>query len=191
MRRRNRGLPRAPRRRRARASNNRAAFARLEVSCNYSCVLHFALSGQAPSPNAELNMTVSDPILLSQRVVQVCLVLVGLISIFGGSLQMYLGQPETAPRLDNVHRFMAGIYLMSGITGLWVAATIRQHDTLVFLLALTVLAGGTGRLLSISRVGLPEPSWVWLGYLVPELLIPWIIIGAQIITNRQVASVPG
>lgn len=136
-------------------------------------------------------MTVSDPILLSQRVVQVCLVLVGLISIFGGSLQMYLGQPETAPRLDNVHRFMAGIYLMSGITGLWVAATIRQHDTLVFLLALTVLAGGTGRLLSISRVGLPEPSWVWLGYLVPELLIPWIIIGAQIITNRQVASVPG
>jgi hypothetical protein len=28
---------------------------------------------------------------------------------------MYLGQPETTPRLDNVHRFLAGIYFGSGL----------------------------------------------------------------------------
>jgi hypothetical protein len=28
---------------------------------------------------------------------------------------MYLGQPDTAARLDNIHRFMAGIYLGTGI----------------------------------------------------------------------------
>lgn len=133
-------------------------------------------------------MMTAEPMLLSQRVVQVCLFLVAAIAIFGGTLQMYLGQPDTAPRLDNVHRFMGGIYLMSGVTGLWVASTIREHNTLVFLLALTVLVGGIGRVISIAKVGLPEPSAVWIGYLVPELVIPWIIIAAQVITNRHGAG---
>lgn len=133
-------------------------------------------------------MSASEPMLLSQRIVQICLFLVAAIAIFGGTLQMYLGQPETSPRLDNVHRFMGGIYLMSGVTGLWVAATIRQHNTLIFLLAFTVLLGGIGRLISISKVGLPEPSAVWLGYLVPELVLPWIIIAAQIVTNRAIGG---
>ena len=128
-------------------------------------------------------MVVSEPMLASERVVQVCLFLVGAIAIFGGTLQMFLGQPETAPRLDNVHRFMAGIYLMSGVTGLWVASTFQRHDTLIFLIALTVLFGGIGRLISMSKVGLPEPSAVWLGFLIPELVMPFIIIAAQIVTN--------
>lgn len=135
-------------------------------------------------------MTASEPMLLSQRIVQICLFLVAAIAIFGGTLQMSLGQPETSPRLDNVHRFMGGIYLMSGVTGLWVAATIRQHNTLIFLLGLTVLLGGIGRLISISKVGLPEPSALWLGYLVPELVLPWIIIAAQIVTNRYGTGAP-
>jgi len=135
-------------------------------------------------------MNASDPMLFSQRIAQVCLFLAGAIAVFGGTLQMYLGQPETSPRLDNVHRFMGGIYLMSGVIGLWVAATIRQHNTLVFLLALTVFVGGIGRVLSISKVGLPEPAAVWLGYLVPELVLPWIIIAAQIVTNRAISGAP-
>ena len=50
----------------------------------------------------------------SLRVVQICLFLFAAIGLFGGSLQMYLGQPETTPRLDNIHRFLAGIYLGAG-----------------------------------------------------------------------------
>ena len=133
-------------------------------------------------------MTSLAPMLLSQRVAQVCLFLVGAIAIFGGSLQMYLGQPETTPRLDNVHRFMGGIYLMSGVLGLWAAVTIRQHNTLIFMLALTVFVGGLGRVLSIAKVGLPEPASVWIAYLVPELVIPWIIVAAQVMTNRHMAG---
>jgi hypothetical protein len=133
-------------------------------------------------------MPSAEPMLLSQRVVQICLYLVGAIAIFGGSLQIYLGQPETAPRLDNVHRFMGGIYLMSGVTGLWVAATIRAHDTLVLLLAATIFVGGLGRVLSITKVGLPELHALWITYLVPELVIPWIIIAAQLMTQRQLGG---
>ena len=101
---------------------------------------------------------------------------------------MYLGEPETAPRLDNVHRFMAGVYFGSGLIALWAALTIRQQKTLVFLIALSVFLAGTGRLVSIGLVGLPQPNAVWLGYLLPELLLPWIMIVAQIVTNKSSAA---
>ena len=87
---------------------------------------------------------------VSQRVVQVCLFLVAAIAISGGALQMYLGEPDTTPRLDNVHRFMAGIYFSTGIINFWAALTIRRQGTLVFLLALGVLFAGIGRLVLIS-----------------------------------------
>lgn len=119
------------------------------------------------------------PLSLSQHIVQVCLFLISTIAVLGGSLQLYLGQPQTEPRLDNVHRFMAGVYLSTGIICLWAAITVRQQGTLIYLLALGVLLAGTGRLVSIAKVGLPKPTAVWLGYLIPELLIPFIMAGAH------------
>ncbi|HEY2561257.1 MAG TPA: DUF4345 family protein [Caldimonas sp.] len=112
---------------------------------------------------------------ISQRVVQVCLFLVAAIAMTGGTVQFLLGQPDTSPRLDNVHRFMAGVYFSTGLISLWTAWTIRSQGTLVYLLAIGVLLAGIGRLVSISRVGLPEPHAVWLGYLIPELLLPFVI----------------
>lgn len=35
----------------------------------------------------------------------------------------------------------------------------------------------------MSQAGLPEPSAVWLGYLIPELLVPCIIV----ISRRRAA----
>jgi hypothetical protein len=120
----------------------------------------------------------------SQRVVQICLFLFAAIALFGGTLQMTLGQPQTAPRLDNVHRFMAGIYFGCGLICLWAGLTVRDQHVLVFLIALSVFIAGCGRLLSMSKVGIPEPRKVWLGYLVPELVVPWIMAAAQIMTGR-------
>lgn len=119
---------------------------------------------------------------LSQIIVRVCLFLFAAIGIFGGSLQMYLGQPDTSPRLDNVHRFMAGVYLGTGTICLWAGITVREQRTLVYLLALGVFLAGCGRLLSMARVGLPKPAGVWLGYLVPELVLPVVMVGAQYAT---------
>ena len=133
-----------------------------------------------------MNPSTSMPV--SQRIVQVCLFLVAAIAMFGGALQMYLGQPDTAPRLDNVHRFMAGVYFSTGLINLWAAVTIRRQGTLIFLLALGVFLAGIGRLVSISQVGLPEPAAVWLGYLIPELLLPVIITVAQLATNQRASQ---
>ena len=126
-----------------------------------------------------------SPMLASQRIVQVCLFLVAAIAVLGGTLQMSLGQPETSPRLDNVHRFMAGVYLATGIISFWAASTIRRQGTLVYLLAVGVLLAAIGRLVSISQVGLPEPGAVWLAYLIPELLLPVVIAVAHTVTSRH------
>ena len=125
----------------------------------------------------------------AQRVTQAGLLLVALIAIAGGTLQMVLGQPDTTPRLDNVHRFMAGVYLSTGVINVWAALTIRKQGALVYLLALGVLMAGIGRLVSMSQVGLPQPAAVWLGYLVPELLLPWVISGSHWIATRRNAIV--
>ena len=80
----------------------------------------------------------------NQRTVQVCLFIMAAIALFGGVLQMSLGQPDTTPRLDNVHRFLAGIYLGCGIIAAWAAVTVRQQGTLIYLIALGVVLGGHG-----------------------------------------------
>ncbi len=122
---------------------------------------------------------------VSQRIVQVCLALLAAIALFGGTLQVLTGQPDTTPRLDNLHRFMGGVYFSMGVIGVWAAVTVRQQHTLVYLIAFSVFMGALGRLLSISKLGLPEPAGLWLGYLIPELVFPVIIVAAQWVTHRQ------
>jgi len=121
----------------------------------------------------------------SQRIVQVCLFLFAVIALSGGALQIYLGQPDTTPRLDNVHRFLAGIYFGCGLICLWAAITVRQQRTLVFLIGFAVFLAGSGRVLSMRIVGLPEPPALWLGYLVPELVVSCVMIIAQALTIRR------
>ena len=119
------------------------------------------------------------PLTASQTVVQVCLFIIAAIAMTGGALQFVLGQPDTSPLLDNVHRFMAGVYFSTGLIALWAAVTIRRQEFLIDLLALGVLLAGIGRLVSIAKVGLPKPTAVWLGYLVPELLLPFVMVAAH------------
>ena len=81
---------------------------------------------------------------------------------------------------------MAGIYFGSGLICLWAAVTVRQQRTLVLLIGLSVFLAGSGRLLSMSIVGLPEPPALWLGYLVPELVVSCVMIAAQLVTSARV-----
>ncbi len=124
-------------------------------------------------------MNAPTPLRPSQRVVQIILFLFAAIALFGGTLQMFLGQPETTPRLDNVHRFLAGIYFGTGLICAWAALRVREQGTLVYLIGIAVFLSGCGRLWSISVVGLPQPSAVWLGYMIPELVLPWVMVAAH------------
>lgn len=128
-------------------------------------------------------MIADTPLLASQVIVQICLFIFAAIALFGGMLQMYRGEPDTSPSLDNVHRFMAGVYFSTGIINLWAAFTIREQGTLIYLLALGVFIAGVGRLVSMKRVGLPRPAGVWLGYLIPELTLPIVIVVAKLFAH--------
>jgi hypothetical protein len=65
------------------------------------------------------------------------------------------------------------------IVGIARAIAVKKQGFLVYLLALGVLLAGIGRLVSISQVGLPEPRAVWLGYLVPEPVLPFVLAAAH------------
>ena len=121
---------------------------------------------------------------ISQRIVQVSLFLLAAIALSGGTLQMVLGQPDTSPRLDNVHRFMAGVYFSVGLIAAWAAFTVREQGTLIYLIAFGVAMAAAGRLVSIAKVGLPDPPALWIGYLVPELLLPVVLVWAHWATPR-------
>jgi len=101
------------------------------------------------------------------------------IALIGGVLQMSLGQPDTTPRLDNVHRFLAGIYLGCGFISGWAAITVRQQDTLIYLIALGVALGALGRIVSMAKVGIPDPATLWLGYAASEIILPLVIVIAH------------
>lgn len=128
----------------------------------------------------------ANPLPVSKRIIQVCLFLVAAIALFGGTLQMFLGEPTISPRLDNVHRFMAGVYFSMGLISFWAAWTIRSQGTLIYLIAFGVFMGAVGRLVSMSIVGIPEPQSLWLAYLTPELVIPVIILVAQIAGRKAI-----
>ena len=122
---------------------------------------------------------------LNQRIIQICLFILGAISLLGASLQLYLGQP-TSPSADNIHRFMAGIYFSMGPLLIWTGISIRNHNHLIFFLAFSALMAGIGRLISMSAVGLPGDRFII--YLIPELTLPFIMIGLQIGLNRKIRN---
>lgn len=128
-------------------------------------------------------MPVQPSMPASQRVVQVCLFIVAAIAVIGGALQMYLGEPRVSQRLDNVHRFMAGVLQASSASGRQEPSASKARWCIS--LHWGVFLAGIGRLLSISQVGLPEPAAVWLGYLIPELLLPVVIAAAHLATHRN------
>lgn len=127
---------------------------------------------------------------LSQRIAQVILVLLALIAFWGSMLQMWLGQPDTTPRLDNIHRFLAGIYGGCGIICLWTAMTIQKQKTLVYLIALAVFLGACGRIWSMAVVGLPDPKPLWIGYLLAEIVLPILLVLVQLWRNRARQAFP-
>jgi general stress protein CsbA len=125
------------------------------------------------------------PLTRAQRVLRICLFLLAIIAVVGGILQMSMGEPDVSPRLDNIHRFMAGIYLGCGLVSLWTGITIRQHRNLILIIALAVSLGAFGRIISMSKVGTPEPAALWITYCLSEIIVPFIMVVAWSSVNRN------
>lgn len=90
-------------------------------------------------------------------------IILGLISIIcflGGTNILLKGASYFLPKeippqvvLDNVIRFLAGIYLGMGFLFAWTAIHIDEVNKLVYLLGIIVCFSGLGRLYSRAKMG--------------------------------------
>ena len=89
----------------------------------------------------------------------VLLVLVALICFAGGlnlllkGAAHYLPEKQKLPVLDNLFRFLAGIYFGLSFLMAWVAFHFRELGDLIYFIGLVVIFSGLGRLYSRIRVG--------------------------------------
>jgi hypothetical protein len=79
--------------------------------------------------------------------------------------------------MDSEDRFYATLFAAYGVAMLWCIKDIEQKSQVVYFLALTFLAGGFARLVSIAAVGLPNSFFITMTVL--ELLIPFLIMFLQ------------
>ena len=88
--------------------------------------------------------------------------------------------PDTLPlqpRLDNLFRFLSGIYLGLGFLMLWVTIHSDQVGNLLYFIGITVLFSGLGRFYSRIKVGSP-------GSYYDSMMILEILLGLSIIIIR-------
>lgn len=81
--------------------------------------------------------------------------------------------PDVSRGLDNVFRFMSGVYLGVSCICLWMVISMDEQGVLVYLLALTVFLGGLGRAVSFSFKGVPNRTYYL--YILAELGLPVLI----------------
>jgi hypothetical protein len=124
-------------------------------------------------------MAASTSLTPANTIVRVCLLLVTAIALGDGLQQLVWGAPAGAADADNLHRFMAGIYIGWAPLFAWVAATIRWQGVLVYFLAVPIFLGGVGRLFSFAQHGMPSPAGVFLASALLELILPVVIIWAH------------
>ena len=103
------------------------------------------------------------------------LILLGLIITHagGGVMHFYLGTGVENIRLDNNFRYLVGWYFGMTFITAWVAWTLPRQSTLIYLLALSLLLAGIGRLISYLTLGTDTRN---SAHMAIELVLPWIMI---------------
>lgn len=114
-------------------------------------------------------------------VLQILLGLVALICLLGGMNLLIKGAgsflPEAVaapPVLDNLFRFLSGIYFSLGFLMAYVVFNFHQINNLIYFIGIVVVFSGLGRLYSRIKVG---PSTNYLKF----IMIFEIILGIAIL----------
>jgi hypothetical protein len=80
---------------------------------------------------------------------------------------------------DNVHRFLAGVYIGWTPLFFWTAATIHRQGVLVYFLAVPIFLGGVGRLVSFAQNGILGPVGVSLASALLDFTLSIVIVRAH------------
>ncbi|MGW7386372.1 DUF4345 family protein [Streptomyces sp. NPDC054794] len=132
-------------------------------------------------------MAVRVPVAAASTIVRVCLLLATAIALGNGLQLLAQGGP---PDADDVHRFMAGVYIGWAPLFFWTAATILRQGVLVYFLAVPIFLGGVGRLVSLAQNGIPSPAGVFLASALLDFILSIVIVLAHstALRSRRVAA---
>jgi len=124
-----------------------------------------------------------------RRGYQLFLAVFGVIVVFIATLHIVFGPaiiPGSYPvnaTMDSEGRFFATLFLAFGVAILWSVRRVESKTLLVNFLAITFLAGGLARLVSMAAKGQPHPFFVVMTIL--ELVIPFIMLFLQFKVSRK------
>ena len=95
-----------------------------------------------------------------QLSLQILIGLVSLICLLGGMNLLIKGAgsflPQTTPAppvLDDLFRFLSGIYFSLGFLTAWVVFNLHEIEDLIYFIGIVVVFSGLGRLYSRIKVG--------------------------------------
>ena len=114
----------------------------------------------------------------------VLLVLVTLICLLGGINLMLKGAGSflvnnagPQPKVDNLFRFLSGIYIGLGVLMIWVVTHMNEVKGLVYCVGIVVVFSGLGRLYSKMKVG--SAGKYFDNIMIVELLLGFAIVILQ------------
>ncbi|MEO6832807.1 MAG: DUF4345 domain-containing protein [Chitinophagaceae bacterium] len=115
---------------------------------------------------------------------RILLSLVALICLLGGTNLLLKGTvsflPEGTPPqrvLDNLLRFLSGIYFSLGFLMAWVVFHLPQETELIYFIGLVVIFSGLGRLYSRIKVGSAGKYFDFI--MVFEMVLGLVIVGLE------------
>jgi len=102
-------------------------------------------------------------------------VVIGILDVVIGS-NRYPGTGTINPGLDSAFRFYGGLIFSTGLILFWMLPKIEEHTALLRIIALGMLVGIAGRLLSMYEMGLPPVKSIFLlgvGACFPFIAVFW------------------
>ena len=117
-------------------------------------------------------------------ILRILLGLVTLICLLGGLNLLIKGAgsflPESSPKqpaLDNLFRFLSGIYFSMGFLMLWVDFNFNLVGDLIYFIGIIVIFSGLGRLYSRLKVG--SAGTYYDSMMVAEIILGICIVGLE------------
>jgi hypothetical protein len=93
-------------------------------------------------------------------ILQILLSIVAFICLLGGLNLMIKGSTSfladgipAQPILDNLFRFMVGIYFSMGFLIIYLVVNIKEINTIIYFIGIVVTFSGLGRLYSVWKLG--------------------------------------
>jgi len=121
-------------------------------------------------------------------ILRILLSLVTLICLLGGLNLLIKGAgsflPEAAPKqpaLDNLFRFLSGIYFSMGFLMLWVDFNFKRVGDLIYFIGIIVIFSGLGRLYSRLKVG--SAGTYYDSMMVAEIILGICIMGLEYLSG--------